>query len=111
MCLLQGFERPVEDRKGAAPARERLRGQATELNWLMRTTYIAHDHAPGKSRQKDAAGLSNGQVEGLGSREELLEDIEVSFNVRLLMVKSLLVHSWSICEATASGSSWCLTKG
>ncbi len=77
MCVLQGFERPVKDRKGAAPARERLRGQATELNWLMRTTYIAHDHAPGKARQRDA-GLGNGQVEGLGSREELLEDIEVA---------------------------------
>jgi hypothetical protein len=43
----------------------------------MRTTYIAHDHAPGKARQRDA-GLGNGQVEGLGSREELLEDIEVA---------------------------------
>ena len=42
----------------------------------MRTSYIAHD-APGKAKQRDAAALTNGAADEAGSRQELLEDIEV----------------------------------
>ena len=72
----QGYNSAADDRKGPGAARERLRGEQTELNWLMRTTYIAHD-APGKVRQKDSAALPNGEAASASSREELLQDIEV----------------------------------
>ena len=73
----QGYNSAADDRKGPGAARERLRGEQTELNWLMRTTYIAHD-APGKARQKDSGALPNGEAASGSSREELLQDIEVS---------------------------------
>ena len=70
----QGYNSAADDRKGPGAARERLRGEQTELNWLMRTTYIAHD-APGKARQKDSGALPNGEAASASSREELLQDI------------------------------------
>ncbi len=39
---------------GAAKGRERLRGDGTELSWLMRTTYIANGNH--ERRQQKAAG-------------------------------------------------------
>ena len=68
--------------------RERLRGEQSELNWLMRTSYIAHD-APGKAKQRDASALSNGAADDAGSRQELLDDIEVQWcNWRLLISRA-----------------------
>ncbi|CAL5218705.1 g416 [Coccomyxa viridis] len=77
-ALLMGFNSAAEERKGPTAARERLRGEQSELNWLMRTSYIAHD-APGKAKQRDAAALSNGAADEAGSRQELLKDIEAGF--------------------------------
>ncbi|CAK0773094.1 hypothetical protein CVIRNUC_004029 [Coccomyxa viridis] len=77
-ALLLGYNSAADDRKGPGAARERLRGEQTELNWLMRTTYIAHD-APGKARQKDSGALPNGEAASGSSREELLQDIEEGF--------------------------------
>ena len=75
-AALQGFHSAKEERKGPTTVRERLRGEQSELNWLMRTSYIAHD-APGKAKQRDASALSNGDANDASSRQELLDDIEV----------------------------------
>ena len=91
----QGFNSAAEERKGPATVRERLRGEQSELNWLMRTSYIAHD-APGKAKQRDASALSNGAADDAGSRQELLDDIEVHLNTwRLPSFRALCAGSLS----------------
>lgn len=79
--------------------RERLRGEQSELNWLMRTSYIAHD-APGKAKQRDAAALSNGTADDAGSRQELLDDIEVP---TFLTCMRLPTHTGPCVDVLPSG--------
>ena len=109
LFAFQGYNSAADDRKGPGAVRERLRGEQTELNWLMRTTYIAHD-APGKARQKDSAALPNGEAASASSREELLQNIEVSTSasnighrIRNMLLNSLAVslYSWAFLPAAA----------
>lgn len=67
---------------GAAKGRERLRGDGTELSWLMRTTYIANEMQ--ERRQQKVAEKANGNDHDVLStdRESQLAAVEVIFTAK-----------------------------
>ncbi|EIE25956.1 hypothetical protein COCSUDRAFT_64915 [Coccomyxa subellipsoidea C-169] len=69
----------TEEGPGATKRRERLRGEGTELSWLMRTTYIANDMEERRQqRSAEKSGVAATEDEAI-DRDAQIAAIEATF--------------------------------
>ena len=81
-------------------AGERLRGEGTELNWLMRTTYIAPDMGGERKQQKSAAAsVGEDAVVGVADRDAQIAEIEVH-----RMLTRISMRAWHQCMPCMASS-------